>query len=113
MLLKRSGATYYVQIKSGPRVHHQRPAVDVLFKTVAMHAGANALGIILTGMGADGAQGLLTMKQAGAYTIAQDEETSVVFGMPKEAIRLKAVDNVLPLDKIAQAALTRIAKPAG
>ncbi len=113
MLLRRSGATYYVQIKSGPRVHHQRPAVDVLFKTVAMHAGANALGIILTGMGADGAQGLLEMKQAGAYTIAQDEETSVVFGMPKEAIRLQAVDNVLPLNKIAQAALTRIAKPAG
>jgi len=110
MLLRRSGSTYYVQIKSGPRVHHQRPAVDVLFKTVAMHAGANALGIILTGMGADGAQGLLTMKQAGAYTIAQDEESCVVFGMPKEAIRLQAVDNILPLDKIAQAALSRIVK---
>ena len=110
MLLRRSGATYYVQIKSGPRVHHQRPAVDVLFKTVAMHAGANALGIILTGMGADGAQGLLAMKQAGAYTIAQDEESCVVFGMPKEAIRLQAVDNVLPLDRIAQAALSRIVK---
>jgi two-component system chemotaxis response regulator CheB len=110
MLLRRSGSTYYVQIKSGPRVHHQRPAVDVLFKTVAMHAGANALGIILTGMGADGAQGMLAMKQAGAYTIAQDEESCVVFGMPKEAIRLQAVDNVLPLDKIAQAALSRIVR---
>jgi two-component system chemotaxis response regulator CheB len=110
MLLRRSGSSYYVQIKSGPRVHHQRPAVDVLFKTVAMHAGANALGIILTGMGADGAQGLLAMKQAGAYTIAQDEESCVVFGMPKEAIRLQAVDNVLPLDKIAQAALSRIVR---
>ncbi len=110
MLLRRSGSSYYVQIKTGPRVHHQRPAVDVLFKTVAMHAGANASGILLTGMGSDGAQGLLTMKQAGAYTIAQDEETCVVFGMPKEAIRLRAVDNVLPLNKIAQAALSRIAK---
>ncbi|MCF8088441.1 MAG: chemotaxis response regulator protein-glutamate methylesterase [Desulfotignum sp.] len=113
MLLRRSGATYYVQVKTGPRVHHQRPAVDVLFKTVAMHAGANALGILLTGMGADGAQGMLAMRQAGAYTIAQDEESCVVFGMPKEAIRLQAVDNVLPLNKIAQAAMSRIAKNVG
>jgi two-component system, chemotaxis family, protein-glutamate methylesterase/glutaminase len=110
MLLRRSGSSYFVQVKNGPRVHHQRPAVDVLFKTVAMHAGANALGIILTGMGADGARGLLTMKQAGAYTMAQDEASCVVFGMPKEAIRLNAVDSVVPLDKIAQAALNRIAK---
>jgi two-component system chemotaxis response regulator CheB len=113
MLLRRSGATYYVQVKTGPRVHHQRPAVDVLFKTVAMHAGANALGILLTGMGADGAQGMLAMRQAGAYTIAQDEESCVVFGMPKEAIRLQAVDTVLPLNKIAQAAMSRIAKNVG
>jgi two-component system, chemotaxis family, protein-glutamate methylesterase/glutaminase len=113
MLLRRSGSTYYVQVKTGPRVHHQRPAVDVLFKTVAMHAGANALGIILTGMGADGAQGLLTMKQAGAFTIAQDEASCVVFGMPKEAIRLNAVDSVVPLNKIAQIALNRIAKNSG
>jgi two-component system, chemotaxis family, protein-glutamate methylesterase/glutaminase len=113
MLLRRSGSSYYVQVKTGPRVHHQRPAVDVLFKTVAMHAGANALGIILTGMGADGAQGLLAMKQAGAFTIAQDEASCVVFGMPKEAIRLNAVDNVVPLDKIAQIALNRIAKYSG
>jgi two-component system chemotaxis response regulator CheB len=87
--------------------------VDVLFKTVAMHAGANALGILLTGMGADGAQGMLAMRQAGAYTIAQDEESCVVFGMPKEAIRLQAVDTVLPLNKIAQAAMSRIAKNVG
>jgi two-component system, chemotaxis family, protein-glutamate methylesterase/glutaminase len=113
MLLRRSGSSYYVQVKSGPRVHHQRPAVDVLFKTVAMHAGANALGIILTGMGADGARGLLAMKQAGAHTIAQDEESCVVFGMPKEAIRINAVDSVLPLTAIAQAALSRIAKNFG
>jgi len=108
MLLKRSGARYYVQVKSGPRVHHQRPAVDVLFKTVAMNAGANALGIILTGMGADGAQGMLDMKQAGAPTIAQDEKSCVVYGMPKEAVRLNAVDKILPLNQIAQAALNMI-----
>ncbi len=110
MLLKRSGARYYVQVKSGPRVHHQRPAVDVLFKTVAMHAGANALGIILTGMGADGAKGMLAMKEAGSPTIAQDEKSCVVYGMPKEAVKLNAVDKVLPLDQIAQAALNMIGK---
>lgn len=110
MLLKRSGSRYYVQVKSGPRVHHQRPAVDVLFKTVAINAGANALGIILTGMGADGAQGMLEMKQAGAPTIAQDEKTCVVYGMPKEAVKLNAVDKILPLDSIAQAALTMIGR---
>lgn len=110
MLLKRSGARYYVQVKSGPRVHHQRPAVDVLFKTVAMHAGANALGIILTGMGADGAKGLLAMKEAGSPTIAQDEKTCVVYGMPKEAVKLNAVDKILPLNQIAQAALNMIGR---
>jgi two-component system chemotaxis response regulator CheB len=108
MLLKRSGARYYVQVKSGPRVHHQRPAVDVLFKTVAMHAGANALGIIMTGMGADGAQGMLAMKQAGSPTIAQDEKSCVVYGMPKEAVRLNAVDKIVPLNQIAQTALNMI-----
>ena len=110
MLLKRSGARYYVQIKSGPRVHHQRPAVDVLFKTVAMYAGANALGIILTGMGADGAKGMLAMKEAGSPTIAQDEKTCVVYGMPKEAVKLNAVDKILPLNQIAQAALNMIGR---
>ncbi len=110
MLLKRSGARYYVQVKSGPRVHHQRPAVDVLFKTVAMNAGANALGIILTGMGADGAKGLLAMKEVGSPTIAQDEKTCVVYGMPKEAVKLNAVDKILPLNQIAQAALNMIGR---
>lgn len=110
MLLKRSGARYYVQVKSGPRVHHQRPAVDVLFKTVAMNAGANALGIILTGMGADGAKGMLAMKQVGSFTIAQDEKSCVVYGMPKEAVKLNAVDKILPLDQIPQAALNMIRK---
>jgi two-component system chemotaxis response regulator CheB len=101
MILRRSGARYYVEVKTGPMVHHQRPAVDVLFKSTAKYAGANAIGVILTGMGADGAEGLLEMKNAGAKTIAQDEKTCVVFGMPKEAIKLGAADKVLPLDHIA------------
>lgn len=101
MLLRRSGAMYYVQVKTGPMVHHQRPAVDLLFKSTAQYAGANAIGVILTGMGSDGAEGLLEMKQAGAGTIAQDEHSCVVFGMPKEAIKLGAVEKVLPIDQIA------------
>ncbi|MCG6534967.1 MAG: chemotaxis response regulator protein-glutamate methylesterase [Syntrophales bacterium LBB04] len=101
MLLRRSGARYYVEIKTGPMVHHQRPAADVLFKSTAKYAGANAIGVILTGMGSDGAAGLLEMKNMGATTIAQDEKTCVVFGMPKEAIKLGAADKVLPLDQIA------------
>ena len=101
MLLRRSGARYYVEIKTGPMVHHQRPAVDVLFKSTAKYAGSNAVGVLLTGMGADGAEGLLEMKQAGAGTIAQDEKSCVVFGMPKEAIRLGAVERVAPLEQIA------------
>jgi two-component system chemotaxis response regulator CheB len=101
MLLRRSGAKYYVQVKDGPMVHHQRPAVDVLFDSVAQYAGANAVGVILTGMGADGAKGLLKMKQAGAKTLAQDEASCVVFGMPKEAIKLGAADQVVPLMEIS------------
>ena len=102
MFLKRSGAKYFVNIKDGPRVHHQRPAVDVLFQSVAQYAGSNAIGVILTGMGADGAQGILRMKELGAKTIAQDEASCVVFGMPKEAIKLGAIDRVIPLDRIPQ-----------
>ncbi|MBN1546244.1 MAG: chemotaxis response regulator protein-glutamate methylesterase [Syntrophaceae bacterium] len=102
MIFRRSGARYYVEIKTGPMVHHQRPAVDILFKSTAKYAGANAIGAILTGMGADGAEGLLEMKQAGASTIAQDEKSCVVFGMPKEAIKLGAADKIVPLDLIAQ-----------
>jgi two-component system chemotaxis response regulator CheB len=101
MLLHRSGAKYVARIKDGPPVHHQRPAVDVLFQSVARHAGANATGVILTGMGADGAAGLLEMKNAGSYTIAQDEASCVVFGMPKEAIKMGAATDVLPLSRIA------------
>lgn len=101
MLLRRSGARYYVEIKTGPMVYHQRPAVDVLFKSTAQYAGANAIGVILTGMGADGAEGLLEMKKMGAGTIAQDEKSCVVFGMPKEAIKLGAADKVVSLEMIA------------
>lgn len=108
MLLKRSGARYHVVVKTGPMVHHQRPAVDVLFRSVALYAGANAVGIVLTGMGSDGAEGLALMKQAGARTIAQDEQSCVVFGMPKEAIKTGAVDKVVGLTRIAQTALNMI-----
>jgi two-component system chemotaxis response regulator CheB len=102
MLLKRSGAKYYVNVKDGPLVHHQRPAADVLFGSVAQYAGSNAIGVILTGMGSDGAQGMLKMKETGSRTIAQDEESCVVFGMPKEAIKLGAVERIAPLDRIPQ-----------
>ncbi|MFO8239723.1 MAG: chemotaxis response regulator protein-glutamate methylesterase [Dissulfuribacterales bacterium] len=102
MILRRSGARYYVEVKTGPMVHHQRPAVDILFKSTAQYAGPNSIGAILTGMGVDGAEGLLKMKQSGAKTIAQDEKSCVVFGMPKEAIKMGAADKVLPLDRIAE-----------
>ena len=105
MVLRRSGAQYLVKIKDGPRVHYQRPAVDVLFQSVAKYAGANAVGVILTGMGADGAKGLLEMRAAGAHTIAQDEATCVVFGMPKEAIKLGAAIEVMPLPRMAGAVI--------
>jgi two-component system, chemotaxis family, protein-glutamate methylesterase/glutaminase len=105
MLLKRSGARYYVEIKEGPLVCRHRPSVDVLFRSAARYAGQNAVGVILTGMGDDGARGMLEMKQAGAKTIAQDEATCVVFGMPNEAIKRSAVDKVLPLDAVAGAML--------
>jgi two-component system chemotaxis response regulator CheB len=101
MLLQRSGARYYVTVKDGPLVSRHRPSVDVLFRSAAHHAGANALGIIMTGMGDDGAKGLLEMRQAGATTIAQDEASCVVFGMPKEAIALGAAVRVMPLESLA------------
>jgi two-component system chemotaxis response regulator CheB len=101
-LLKRSGARYYVEIKDGPLVSRHRPSVDVLFRSAARYAGKNAIGVLMTGMGDDGAKGLLEMKEAGGYTIAQDEATSVVFGMPHEAIKLNAVTKVLPLQSISQ-----------
>jgi len=100
LLLKRSGARYVVEVKDGPRVNRHRPSVDVTFRSVARTAGRNAVGVILTGMGGDGAQGLLAMREAGARTIAQDEASCVVFGMPKVAIDLGAAERVLPLDRI-------------
>jgi len=106
LLLKRSGARYYVDIKEGPLVCRHRPSVDVLFRSAARYAGRNAVGVILTGMGDDGARGMLEMKQAGAMTIAQDENTCVVFGMPNEAIKRGAVGKVLPLQAVAGAILT-------
>jgi two-component system, chemotaxis family, protein-glutamate methylesterase/glutaminase len=102
LLLKRAGARYFVEVKSGPLVSRHRPSVDVLFRSTARYAGKNAIGVIMTGMGDDGAHGMLEMKNAGAYTIAQDEQSCIVFGMPKEAIKLEAVDKVLPLNEIAE-----------
>jgi two-component system chemotaxis response regulator CheB len=110
MLLRRSGAYYYVQVKKGPMVNRHRPAVDVLFKSVARYAGANSVGAVMTGMGADGSKGLLEMKESGAATIAEDESTCVVFGMPKEAIAIGAAKYVLPLDKIPKKILDLVKK---
>jgi len=102
MLLQRSRDGYHVSVKNGPLVNHQRPSIDVLFKSTSKYAGANAVGVILTGMGSDGAQGLLEMRQSGARTIGQDETSCVVFGMPKEAARIGAVEKLVPLDHISQ-----------
>jgi len=104
-LLKRSGARYYVEIKDGPLVSRHRPSVDVLFRSAARYAGKNAVGVIMTGMGDDGAQGMLEMKETGAHTMAQDEATCVVYGMPHEAVKRGAVDRSLPLEAIAGAVL--------
>ncbi len=105
LLLQRSGAQYRVEVREGPAVNRHCPSVDVLFRSVARCAGRNALGVIMTGMGDDGARGLKEMRDAGADTIAQDEASCVVFGMPKEAIRMDAVARVLPLDALASAIL--------
>lgn len=101
MLLHRSGARYYVEIKDGSLVNRHRPSVDVLFRSTAHYAGGNAIGVIMTGMGDDGARSLLEMKEAGAMTIAQDETSCVVYGMPKEAIKLNAANRVIALSNIA------------
>lgn len=101
ILLRKKGTRYYVQLNDGDPVNRHRPSVDVLFRSAALYAGKNSIGILLTGMGDDGARGLLEMKTAGAKTIAQDENSCVVFGMPKEAILLNAADAVLPLKDIA------------
>ena len=109
-MIERSGANYYVSVKQGPLVSRHRPSVDVLFRSAARSAGSNAVGVIMTGMGDDGARGLQEMKQAGARTIAQDEATSIVFGMPKEAIALGCVDKIVPLPQIAQELLRAAAR---
>jgi len=105
MMIRRSGARYYVEVKDGPLVCRHRPSVDVLFRSAARYAGSNATGIIMTGMGDDGARGMREMKDAGAATMAQDEDSCVVFGMPAEAIKLMAVDRVLPLGDLAGAVI--------
>ena len=110
MTLVRSGARYSVRINQDPPVNRHRPSVDVMFASVAQYAGANAVGVILTGMGGDGAKEMLTMKQAGAFTIAQDEASCVVFGMPKEAIKLGGVDKILPLSEIPTAIVAYVCK---
>ena len=105
LLLRRSGANYMTQLSDAEPVNRHRPSVDVLFRSAAEHAGKNAVGVILTGMGKDGAQGMLAMKRAGAYNFAQDEASCVVFGMPKEAIAVGASDEILPLRDIAPAVM--------
>jgi two-component system chemotaxis response regulator CheB len=107
LLLQRSGAQYHVDVMDGPVVNRHRPSVDVLFRSVAKCAGKNAVGVIMTGMGDDGARGLKEMHDAGAYTLAQDEASSVVYGMPKEAVKLGAVDRSVALSAMAQAILTQ------
>lgn len=107
MMLKGNPPNYYVQIMDGPRVNHHKPSIDILFKSVARYAHKNAIGVLLTGMGRDGASGLLEMKDNGAYNIAQNESTSVVFGMPKEAIKLGAAHEILPIEKIGTAILNQ------
>jgi len=108
MLLKRSGARYYVEIKNGPLVSRHRPSVDVLFRSAARYVGSNALGVILTGMGDDGAQGMLEMKECGAYNIAQDEASCVVYGMPQEAVKKNAVDIIMDLDDIPKHLISKV-----
>ncbi|MCA3131456.1 MAG: chemotaxis response regulator protein-glutamate methylesterase [Betaproteobacteria bacterium] len=110
LLLERSGANYVVRLSDGPPVNRHRPAVDVLFRSVANAAGRNAIGVLLTGMGKDGAAGMLELKQAGAWTIAQDEASCVVYGMPREAVALGAVEESVPLDFIARRVLEKVGR---
>ena len=112
MLLRRSGARYYINVKTGPMVHHQRPAVDVLFRSVAKSVGRNAVGVILTGMGSDGAAGLLMMREAGSPTIGQNEASCVVYGMPKAAYETGAVEKVLPLTDVAAEVMRLVGREA-
>jgi two-component system chemotaxis response regulator CheB len=113
MVLVRDGARYHVTVNQDPPVNRHRPSVDVMFQSAADYAGANCIGVILTGMGADGASGMAAMRRAGAFTIAQDEASCVVFGMPKEAIKAGGVDKVLPLSEIPAAVLARVTSTSG
>jgi two-component system chemotaxis response regulator CheB len=113
MLLRRAGAQYHVEVLDGPLVNRHRPSVDVLFRSVAKAAGANALGVIMTGMGDDGAAGLLEMHSAGAHTVAQDEDSCVVYGMPKEAVKRGAVDKILPLAAIGREIMKQMVGTSG
>jgi two-component system chemotaxis response regulator CheB len=113
MLLRRAGAQYHVEVLDGPLVNRHRPSVDVLFRSVAKTAGANALGVIMTGMGDDGAAGLLEMHHAGALTVAQDEDSCVVYGMPKEAVKRGAVDKILPLSAIGREIMKQMVGTSG
>jgi two-component system chemotaxis response regulator CheB len=108
--LARDGGHYLLRVHDGPPINHHRPSVDVLFHSVASHAGRDAIAVLMTGMGGDGAAGLLAIRQAGGRTIVQDEATSVVFGMPNEAIKLGAAERVLPLDRIADEITTLLGR---
>jgi two-component system chemotaxis response regulator CheB len=108
LLLARSGANYIAHLSDDPPVNRHRPSVDVLFRSAAQHAGKNAVGVILTGMGRDGAAGLLEMKKAGAYTLAQDEASCIVFGMPREAIALGAADEISSLPEMSRRVMARL-----
>lgn len=108
LLLKRSGANYMTELSQTARINHHRPSVEVLFRSAAQHAGKNAIGVMLTGMGKDGALAMLEMRQSGAYNLAQDEATCVVFGMPREAIEVGAVDEIAPIQEMAQRVLNRL-----
>jgi len=113
LLLKRSGANYMTELSQSAPVNHHRPSVEVLFRSVAQYAGKNAIGIMLTGMGKDGAVGMLEMRQAGAYNLAQDEASCVVFGMPREAIAVGAVDEVVPIQEMTQRVLSKLMQSGG
>jgi two-component system chemotaxis response regulator CheB len=113
LLVRRSGANYVTELSQGPPVNRHRPSVDVLFRSAAKTAGGNALGVILTGMGKDGAAGMVEMREAGAWTIAEDESTCVVFGMPREAIAAGAVEEVVPLPRIAERVFERFGAGGG
>lgn len=113
LLVKRSGANYMTELSQSPPVNHHRPSVEVLFRSVAQNAGKNVIGVMLTGMGKDGAIGMLEMRQAGAYNFAQDEATCVVYGMPREAVAVGAVDEIVPIQEMAQRVLQKLISSGG